>query len=267
MVLIDGHVHFHACHPLDDALDAAARNAARACGSPEIVLWLVEARGEGSLERVRSHERGRWRRFRRDEVTWEMRREPDSRILIVAGRQLTTAEDLEVLLVGTGAAPAEGRSLPATVEPWLGGDALVMLPWGFGKWTGSRGRVVERAYDDYAAAGLRLADTGLRTAWMPRPGLFARSERDRRPVLTGSDPLPFPERIDAIGGTGMVLSADGEAARAEAGGPSDLSWPVLRRRVAALEAPVRRFGGRLSTPDFISLQARMQVRKRLRGGR
>ena len=265
MVLIDGHVHFHACHPLDDALDAAARNAARTGGSPEIVLWLVEARGEGSLERIRSHEGGRWRRIRRDEVTWEMRREPDGRILIVAGRQLTTAEDLEVLLVGTGAAPAEGRSLPATVEPWLGGDALVMLPWGFGKWTRSRGRVVERAYDDYAAAGLRLADTGLRTAWMPRPGLFARSERDRRPVLTGSDPFPFPERIDAIGGTGMMLGEDG--APDDGGGLSDVAWPALRRRLADLETPVERFGGGLSTPDFISLQARIQVRKRLRGGR
>ena len=133
-----------------------------------------------------------------------------------------------------------------------------MIPWGFGKWTGARGRLVERAYDTYASAGLRLGDTALRPRWLPRPSLFARSERDGRPVFLGSDPFPFADRLGAVAGTGFFLP--------DAGG-GDLTWTKLHARIAELRPPLRTFGGGLSTPTFVSLQARMQLRKRLGTGR
>lgn len=262
-MLIDGHAHLHRCHPVEAALDAALENLARAGpaagAAPEAaMLWLVAGRGEGGQERLLALESERWRRSRRDAVTWVFHRVDgtSARLIVVLGRQIRTEEDLEVLVVGTTKAPADGRPLLETVEAWLDRDVLVMLPWGFGKWSGARGRLVERAFERYAASGLRLADTGARTSWLPEPRLFRRSRSEGRPVLVGSDPFPFPDRLTAIGSTGFAAP----------GIPPEATWPTMLSQVRALKAPVERFGPPLGTFEFGTLQARMQLRKRLGRG-
>lgn len=258
-VLIDGHVHLHACHEVEAVLDAALDNlagvdAART-GEREVAgcLWLVEAAGEQAAERLRRASGERWRRTERDLVTWELRRRDGRGLLVVLGRQIRTAEDLEVLVVGTAEEPEEDLPLEATIRAWLDRDVLVMIPWGFGKWSARRRRVVERAWEAAGPDGPYLADTGLRPRWLPEPALFARSRAVGRPVFLGSDPSPFRSRLEAIASTGFVVPDP----------PADAGWPAMREGIARLAAPLRRFGQPLGTIDFVALQARLQLRKRL----
>lgn len=257
-MLIDGHVHLHRAHPVEAALDAAVGNFASWGGpvgpaeAPEAMLWLVETPAEAASERLRGPEAGRWSVRERDDVTWELRRDDGARLVLIRGRQISTNEGLEVLLVGTAEAVPGGRSLAETIEPHLGGRVLVMLPWGFGKWTGRRGSVAARAYDAWAARGLRLADIGVRPWWRRTPELFDRSLADGRPVFVGSDPFP-------LRGTGNRIGSAGFVARDLR--PEEVWWDMH----ASLHDPARpleRFGRTVGTLAFLRLQVRMQLRNR-----
>lgn len=262
--LVDGHVHLHRCHEIDVALDTALSNldlARSALGlsthTPD-VLWLVEGRDEGGAERLLAQRGRRWDVDASDDACVRLTRCGDGRrITVILGRQVRTMEDLEVLIVGTLQPFDSLRSLDATVEAGLEQEALVMLPWAFGKWVGSRGRAVTAAYERYAPMGLRLADTAARNRFLAAPSSFARSVADRHPVLAGSDPFPFPDQLRVIGSYGFVLEDISP----------DAGWPELHRAVASLNEQPRRFGRVLGTAGFVRLQWKMQMRKRFGEGR
>lgn len=264
--LVDGHVHLHACHEIDVALDAALSNfdGARSAhglprGTPD-VLWLVELEGERSLERIRmsAQRGGRWQAEGFEDVCLRLSRTEDARrITVILGRQVRTAENVEVLIVGTTESIAQDQPVQDTVEVGLEQEALVMLPWAFGKWTGARGRLVASAYDKYASCGLRLADTAARARFLPEPKEFTRSAADGYPVLAGSDPFPFPDQLRRIGALGFVLDDV----------TADPGWSDIRRAVASLDSQPRRFGQPFRMIEFARLQAKMQLRKRIGAGR
>ena len=258
-MLIDGHVHLHRSHSIESALDAAIVNFRHShCGRTEedprrAALWLVETPAEDASTRLRGPEAGHWSVDERDAVTWELRRPDGARLTLVRGRQVSTVEGLEVLLVGTADPVPEGRSIAETIEPYLARRVLVMLPWGFGKWTGRRGRAVARAYEAYAASGVRLADIGVRPRWLPAPGLFRRSMSDGRPVFVGSDPFPFRDTADRIGSAGFVARDL----------PRDSGWQQMYATLRESRGPLERFGRPVGTWTFLGLQVRMQRRKYL----
>lgn len=260
-MLIDGHVHFHRSYSIERALGAAARNFARSAAVAELaspvmgMMWLAETRHECSSERLRSAETGSWSLTERDAVTWHFDRDRGERLILVRGRQVSTRERLEVVVVGTSEPIADDQPLDATIEPWLERDVLVMLPWSFGKWTGSRRRVVERSYESYGPHGVRLADTGVRPDWLREPKLLHRAAGDDRPVFLGSDPLPFHYEVNRIGSTGFVLD----------GVDSCTSWTAMHEVLRGLRGSPPRFGSSVDTTSFARLQARMQLRKLFRG--
>jgi hypothetical protein len=259
-MLIDGHVHLHRSHPIEAALDAAVLNFERwrtrvqPAEPLRAMLWLVETPAEAASERLRSAETGHWNLVERDEVTWDLHRDAGTRLTLIRGRQVATSDGLEVLLVGTADPVSDGRPLAETIEPHLERRVLVMLPWGFGKWTGRRGRAVAQAYESYGARGLRLADTGIRPGWLPAPRLFRRSAADGRPVLVGSDPFPFRETGDRIGSAGFVAHDV----------LPDSGWHHIQAAFRQPERSLERFGQPVGTLTFLRLQVQMQRRKHFR---
>lgn len=256
-MLIDGHVHLHRSHSIEAALDAAVENFERAwarlgsTGSRHAALWLVETPDESASTRLRGAEAGHWQVNAHDDVTWRLRRPDGAQLTLIRGRQVATSEGLEVLLAGTAHPVPDGRSLHEVIESQLEHRVLVMIPWGFGKWTGRRGRAVIQAYESYGAKGLRLADTGVRPRWLPAPGLFRRSKADGRPVFVGSDPFPFRETGDRIGSAGFVARDL----------PPEAGWHDMFASLRDPSGPLERFGRPVGTIPFLRLQVRMQQRK------
>jgi hypothetical protein len=252
----------HRCYDVADAFDAAARNLGRVRSDLRLdetaraFLWLVEHDEEGSSERIREalDTGDRWRMVGSWGPDLLLREPGGSELTLVRGRQIRTAEDLEVLVVGRTSRIPSGMSLDESVDAGLGDDTLVMIPWGFGKWTGKRGRLVMRAYERYRDDGLLLADTGARAGYRGSLEPFHAAERDGSPILAGSDPFPFPDQVGSIGRTGFVVDD-----------LADDAWPGLLRAIRSLEGQPRRFGSPRGILDFLSLQGRMQLRKRLRG--
>ncbi|MGI9037242.1 MAG: hypothetical protein ACR2GQ_00130 [Gemmatimonadota bacterium] len=211
----------------------------------------METRAEQAAARLR-RPGGPWSCVERDAVNWTLEHERGDRLVLVRGRQVATAEDLEVLVVGTADPIEDGRPFAEIIEQWIDREVQVIVPWGFGKWTGSRASLVSDAFERYAAAGLRLGDTGLRARWLRPPRIFRRSALAGYPILVGSDPFPFPDRGDVAGSHGFRLR----------GVPPEAGWADMLRLLRNAGGELTRFGRPLGAITFVRLQARMQMKKR-----
>jgi hypothetical protein len=216
-VLIDAHVHFHDCFDLGAFLDGATGNFERArralpqpSGGPD-VLMLAERAGDRWFDdwwNDPGRGTGSWRFDRTAEPSSLLARlAGQTRLVVVAGRQLVTSEGLEVLALGTRAELASGRDLEATLDAVRAAGALPVLPWGVGKWLGARGRLVDEAIERRDGRLLFLGDNGGRCRAFPAPARLGRAKRDGLLVLPGSDPLPLPGQERRVGAFGFGLRA------------------------------------------------------------
>jgi hypothetical protein len=174
-------------------------------------------------------------------------------LLFVAGRQVATSDGLEVLALGAAATFADGEPLESTLAVVRRSGALPVLPWGFGKWSLARGRMIEELLRRGDPAELFLGDNGGRLRWGRLPPLFAfAAERGFR-ILPGTDPLPFPHHGGRAGSFGFQLPVPLDSER-----PAAAIFAALRDRHAR---PVAYGRGERLLP-FLVNQAGMQWRKR-----
>jgi hypothetical protein len=163
-------------------------------------------------------------------------------LLLVAGRQLVTAEKLEVLAIGYRGEMGDGEPAEGTIAKVRKAGAIAVLPWGAGKWLGSRGRLVAQLLgtDDR----LLLGDNGGRPAAWHSPLLAGRR------LLSGSDPLPLPGSWARIGTYGTRVNADMDGCQ---------PWQGLRSAIERHQTALEPFGERPSLIQFISQQAMLRV--------
>lgn len=263
LLIADGHVHAHSFAP-GPFLDAAVANLERAAagladrtGARLPYLLLVETDREDFFERAsrRPSSWGSWRIRPTAEPEALLAEDAAGRLLVlVAGQQIPTRRGLEVLAIGTLDRVGTGLPFGEALNAVLDSAALAVIPWGFGKWWGERGRLVERELYRAVSPSLFLGDNGGRLWWTPRPRLMEGAEARGVRILPGSDPLPFPDQSTRVGRAGFVAS-----------GRLDTHRP-LAALVAALArgAPVRRFRDGERTLPFIRSQIRMQLHKRAR---
>lgn len=258
-LLVDGHVHFHSCFEVRDFLEAAASNFASARAE------VGRARAVGCLMFTESSWRHDFRAFSEGLITraapeWTVtetgedcsllaRRDDGEQLVLVAGRQLVTAERLEVLALGTRQEYPDGLPASEAASAVASGEAVAVLPWGFGKWTGRRGRIVRDMLTSPAAERLFVGDNGGRPA-LATPALFSLATRRGIPILPGSDPLPLPAEVGKPGRFGFVLEGDVDMRQ-----PTRDIKRLLRTRVQP-----RRYG----RPERLVTFVRRQIALRLR---
>ncbi|MEO0362863.1 MAG: hypothetical protein AAF322_17205 [Pseudomonadota bacterium] len=256
--LIDGHVHIHPGVDPGALLDAAAANMAAAARRLDLderegALLLTESAGVDAFAALPGV-KGDWRVGQTGEpVSLVARRTRDgARLVIVAGRQIVTAEGIEAHGVGLASAPPAGRPSAATLQEIEAEGASPVLPWGFGKWSGARGRLVAELIET-GPRTLALSDSGVRMAGSARPPLMAKAERAGRPVIAGTDPLPFKGSERRVGRFGFVADV-------ELGEERPFAVFADWLRTLAASPPLY---GRLERPlAFVAAQIAMQARKR-----
>ena len=226
--LIDGHVHYYPNFDRDLFFDSALANFRSAAGAhatnPEYAGWLLlaESAGMHCFRRFRDTAGqtagGVWTIQATGEgESLVARRGTGAGLLLVAGRQVITAEGLEVLALCCDATLDDGRPLRTVVEAARGLDAIVVLPWAFGKWWFRRGDLIDEFVKSAEPTHVFLGDNGGRTRLGPRPRPFRVAESRGIRVLPGSD--PFPLRCDAgrTGSYGFVIDGTIERSRPAAG--------------------------------------------------
>ena len=265
-IYVDTHVHIYPAFDTVALLDAARRNVRKHSHTQHAlgVLMLTECRNDHAFARLRDAQTlGPWR-FTHDgqqPVLFAHRDDThEPQLALVAGRQIITKQRLEVLALGTDHAFSDGHDLDETIAEVRGQNALPVVPYGFGKWTGARGAAVSRLIETQAlqnAPRLVLGDNGGRPTFGPRPPHFDQAAAHRVTILPGTDPLPLRSCQKQAGRFGVRLP--GPIARKS-------FVADLLQQLAELGPVPPRFGDHVSLPRAIYQQLALRLdRKLLRG--
>jgi hypothetical protein len=256
---VDGHVHFHDVRFVAPTLDAAAHNFRAACGrSHGLVgaILLTEASGEHVFDSLQDLSMaGAWGFApAADEPESLIAQRGDVALAIVGGRQVRAAAGLEVLALGTRSVFREGMPLTDTVEAIRRSGAVTVLPWGFGKWLGARGRVVAATLAKFEPDQLFVGDNGGRLSLLGVPALVRASERRGFRVIPGTDPFPFALDHRRVGRFGFL----GEVPL-----PAAAPWRALRGWLIARRTSPLTYGEASGLLRLVVNQIGIQVHRRL----
>lgn len=250
-MLVDGHTHIHDNVDLSQFLDSACANFRRYGSSPDrdpdAVLCLADFNGaEGFSRLLARFEAGhcdRWELSKIDDVLVCAKNTEGDTLWIVAGRQLVTAERIEVMALGCVQPLVDGLSLQDTLNAILDVQALPVLPWGVGKWLGKRGRQVKEAMTQYGAK-IALGDNGGRP-WFWYSSLLALARKIDVRVIPGTDPLRV--NSDFLRGGSFGVAIDGSFNRMK---------PLLSIKLALNNGTVRfrTFGKTFGLIPFLRCQ-------------
>jgi hypothetical protein len=268
-MLVDSHVHIHSCFQLDDLLDGALANFARALrvdgkdavDAPHVLgcLTLTETRHDRVFAALAEGNAAlsprRWSvRATGDAAALVCTSQQGASILLIAGSQIVTSERLEVLALAETKRYPDGEPLADVLTTLARDDVPAVIPWGFGKWLMQRRRALLDAIDRSRPGDLFLGDNGGRPRLTRRPALLRDAERRGFIVLPGTDPFPFRSQQRKVGSYGFVLPR----------------WEVdehpakqLRARLRALEASPEAYGRRAGLVEFAWLQLAINIKNRL----
>ena len=271
MVLIDAHVHCYPAYPLREFLEMALKNFHEAARRFEYsgdygkvlcftespresrFLWLQQLAANTGMQ---PRELSGWR-FRKTEENHCLRiiSPAQEEMMIIAGRQIVTRERLEVLALGTRAVFPDGQAIQKLLADAAAAGAIPVIPWGFGKWSGARGKVLKSLLHDATLPRFFLGDNGNRPASWPRAGLFRIARQNGIKDLPGSDPLPL---------TGQHLRAGSYGFMLENSISNDTPFQDLKTHLENPALQIHPFGQNESLPRFLHHQTAMQWRRVLR---
>jgi hypothetical protein len=261
LIIADAHVHLYDCLDMAHLLDLIFSNFQKEANKPikgtsfSAFLFLAETKTENWFYRFSSQpekgpsqagEFGRWTfRPTRERCSLYARSDEKKGFYVIAGRQIRTRENLEVLALGTQQSFEEGAPLKEIITLISRLGAIPVIPWGVGKWIGRRGEFLKNLLGRDLPPFF-LGDNRNRPLFWPRPNFFKQAEQRGLAVLSGSDPLPFPSEMRKIGRFGIKLpgSIDPEYPFREL--KKLLQDPMARPQTyGSLENPVRFFFNQL----------------------
>jgi hypothetical protein len=200
-VVADTHVHLHRCYHLGVALAALCDNLARH-GDGVRAGFLAEradyrvfaALRDGSLVpgggvTVQPAPGGGALRLGYQ----------GNEVYLFDGRQIVTAERIEVLALAAEIDLADGLPAARVIDAVRAAGGVPVIGWSPGKWSGARGHLVGELLRQSAPGELLLGDTALRPNASFEPRLMREARRRGLGVLAGTDPLPLPGEESLLG--------------------------------------------------------------------
>jgi hypothetical protein len=259
-VYIDGHCHLHdqvdTTLFLESAKSQIRQNASNQIpvGQLRAVLCLADYTGARGfirlLDQCEQLRKDGWEQFRtKEDYSIKLVNNDGDRIWVIAGYQTVTKENIEVLSIGTNNEPASKQPLNDTIQDILNSGAMAVLPWGFGKWWGKRGKMVRHTMERYGQK-IVLGDNGGRPRCC-RPKMLKVAQMKRHLTIPGSDPLPLKKDQLRNGGYGFMLYrpiADEKPA----------NW--LLNCLKSLPKTPDVFGNPLCIKNFLSLQLALRLK-------
>ena len=221
ITLVDTHVHIYDCFNIYKFLDSAWNNFSNYANhskSPENftgILLLTENSTQNwftslsaKIEEKSNSELSstNWN-FSPTAETYSLcaSNSQGQKLYLIAGRQIITAENLEVLALITDRQLTDGLSLEATIEAIQNVGGIAVLPWGVGKWLGKRGKLIAHLLQTNHLSPVFLGDNSGRPQFWLRPSYFQAAEQKGWRILPGTDPLPLASEASRPGSFGLTL--------------------------------------------------------------
>jgi hypothetical protein len=261
LAVIDPHAHFYERFGAGAFLDAARDNLSRAAVedlpahevAADLGLVLLDIRSSQGFSAWRDGvvSPAGWQRqpLAEDPAAVRFINGSGATLTLIGGRQLVSAEGLEVVVIGTVEPIDDGRPVRDYLQE-LAPLWPVMLPWGVGKWLGRRGRLLQALIADPGLPSFLLGDNAGRPALWRDARRFGEAQRRGLRILPGSDPLPIRHHAGRVGRSGCWL-------------PLDLKQPTPSGAlVAALrdpEVPMQGFGRQSPIGEFVRDQVVLRL--------
>jgi hypothetical protein len=271
LVIVDAHVHIHDCYVLEEFFDHAFTNLRAVSDSLGAasdfigILMLTEAAEEDYFSlfaqsagpkklSADSGSLGPWNFETTDESSSLVVTDGHKKLILIAGRQVKTAENLEVLMLGTEHKLSDGQPIHNILEQGRQSDTLLVIPWGAGKWWFNRGTLMSELIRSADPEDFFLGDEGGRPIFWPTPKHFKEALKRGFRLLQGTDPLPFTWESKRVGTYGFWLQ-----------GPLNCSKPTTSVKIFLRDHKVDLHPfGKLETPlQFFLNQIGLRVRKQL----
>lgn len=177
------------------------------------------------------------------------------KLFIIAGRQIVTEENLEVLAFGMVDDYKDGQPIDLVIQEVISGGFIPIIPWGFGKWSGKRGEVVDKIIKENKYHPLFLGDNGNRPSFIKLSPIFETAKAKNVHNLQGSDPLPFSNEESRPGSFGVLIEES-----LDVDNPYESFSRILKKEKLKLST----YGELESIYKFFKHQIGMQIVKRLR---
>ena len=261
---VDSHVHFHKCFDEGLFFDSCFDNLSRITSSSIIngILFFTEGKNEDSFNYLKSKTKiesssnkdviyvvSQIDNGNAIDVRWI---DAGIRIIIFPGFQIVTKENLEVLSLGTNKRLSDGASIEETIANVISIGGIPVLPWGFGKWYGNRGKKVEELIRKKISP-LFFGDNGGRSSLLPFPVQFKTAQMNDIKIFPGSDPLPFSDGQMRAMSYGFTIDAEINESN---------PWGSIKETLLNADLKIEKFG-RLTQPwSFVKTQVAMQIKKR-----
>ena len=271
LLVIDAHVHIHDCFDRSRFFGSAFSNCEQVAWnvghtrSHIPVLLLAEGRRQHAFKRIQEEtkngnngiadrETGSFQVIATEEVeSLRIQKMDGTCLFLISGRQIVTAERLEVLALSTVSEIQDGLALEETIAAVEKEGALPVIPWGFGKWLGKRRRALVEYLASRRDGVFYLGDNGGRPNFLRVPDFQREAPGLSLKLLPGSDPLPLPSELQKVGRFGFTLQEDLDTRR-----PGEALKRILMKD-GVVPTP---FGSPESTFRFAWNQMSLQVWKR-----
>lgn len=174
------------------------------------------------------------------------------RLFIIAGQQIVTKEKLELLAIGAENEFLHDIPIQKLINLVIDSGNIPIIPWGFGKWTGGRGKVINRLLENNLNIDFFLGDNSGRPAILSNSRHFMTALSKNTKILPGSDPLPFESENIKPGAFGFILKGNLK---------KGIPFNSLREKLSDPLFTFVKYGKNESMHYFVINQIKMQIRK------
>ncbi len=269
LILADGHVHIHSCFDINTFLNFALHNFQTS--NPiqdksivDYILFLTETKSDSIYDRLFQFASGNpnsdlnlqdWTiQPTKEEMSLSVH-SSNGKIFLIAGKQINTLENIEVLALETTQNIEEGQPLEKVIQEIISHGGIPVIPWGFGKWMGHRGKILQRFFAQESLPIICIGDNSGRPTFWPKPTIFHKAQSRAVKILPGTDPLPFAREVNRAGKYGFCIEGRIDPDKPAASIKKILLNPTVEPKAyGSLENPIR----------FIRNQISMQFLKRFK---
>lgn len=265
-ILLDAHIHIHECYDLNTFFNSAKANFSKQAENEnshdfQSALCLTESHKTNYFEilseKAKKNEKiGNWEIVKTQNPNSIILIDNDNfEIILIAGRQIVTKENLEVLALGLIEDPNDGNPIEEVIKFVNGKKAISVIPWGVGKWIGSRKQIVEKLVLQNNTFPIYLGDNGNRPFFWSKPEIFDSAFKNGILNIPGSDPLPFLNEVKKPGSFGFFIDGNLD---------TEKPFDSIYEKIISSKIQFKTFGKLESGYNFIKNQISMQIVKRNR---
>jgi hypothetical protein len=266
MILVDAHVHIYSNYRIDKFFEAAFKNFRRVSknyGDSKKnvgILCLAEGKNESFFQDLQEFAGGKGFIDRsillkksikrtKENISLRVTSGQEDNIILIAGRQTVSQENIEVLALGSLKIFSEGHSIGKLIADIVAMGAIPVIPWGFGKWFAKRGKILKDIFENDEISRIFVGDNGNRPNFYPKPSLINLAEKMKIKNIPGSDPLPFADEYRRPGSYGFSIK----------GSLNFLEpWKYLKKKLLDPDTTFEYFGELESPLRFLRNQLKMQ---------